>query len=286
MITLAVVLSMAGSIWAENPDGPTVLRDVGFENTESARHDVEGDRYLVGNLGPRGDGDDGFISVVSPDLTVAELKWIEGGRDGVVLKEPLGLIIEGSFVHVADTDTIRSFDRVTGAPTRAVQVPGAVRLNDLAAGPDGVLYVTDSGNDSQPGALYRISPEGEVSVFVERSEALQRPNGVAVLPDGSIVHGGLLGKTLFYRDRSGRLLRQRDLPTGRIDGIIAVANGDLFVASQDGHLVYRVPSDEAAEPVVVASDIAVPAAIGVDSQRGRVLIPQIRVSTLTVVDLN
>lgn len=281
-IAIAALLAVSA---AEDPGGPAVLSGVGFVNTESARHDVEGDRYLIGNLGPRGDGNDGFISIVSPDLQVVELKWIEGGRDGVVLKEPLGLITTGQVVHVADTDAIRSFDRTTGAPVRTVEVPGAVRLNDLAAAPDGTLYVTDSGNETTAGALYRISPAGEASVFVERGEGLQRPNGIAVTPDGAIVHGGLLGRTLFYRDAQGRLLRQRDLPTGRIDGVIAMPDGDLFVASQDGHLVYRVPADEAAAPVAVASDIPIPAAIGVDAQRRRVLVPQIRVSTLTVVDL-
>lgn len=285
MMTLAIAALMASAVAAENPDGPRVLADVGFMNSESARHDVQGDRYLVGNLGPRGTGNDGFISVVSPDLDVVQIKWIEGGRDGVVLHDPLGLIIDGPFVHVADTTAIRTFNRTTGAPVRSVDVPGAVRLNDLAAGADGTLYVTDSGNDQNAGALYRISPEGQVTVFAERSDTLQRPNGVAVLSDGTVVHGGLLGKTLFYRNPEGRILRQRDLPTGRIDGIIATANGDLFVASQDGQLVYRVPADETKPPVVVASDIPIPAAIGVDSQRRRVLIPQIRVSTLTVVDL-
>lgn len=285
MITFAIAGLMAATLVAETPDGPRILADVGFQNSESARHDAEGDRYLVGNLGPRGPGNDGFISVVSPDLEVVQIKWIEGGRDGVVLHDPLGLIIDGPVVHVADTTAIRTFDRVTGEPVRSVDVPGAVRLNDLAASADGTLYITDSGNDQNAGALYRISREGEVTVFAERSPALQRPNGVAVLPDGTVVHGGLLGKTLFFRSPDGRLLHQRDLPTGRIDGIIATADGDLYVASQDGHLVYRVTADETKPPVVVASDIPIPAAIGVDTQRRRVLIPQISVGTLTVVDL-
>jgi sugar lactone lactonase YvrE len=283
MIGFALASLLAATPALETPDERVVMANVGFENSEAVRHDVAGDRYLVGNLGPRGAGNDGFISVVAPDgLRVTEVKWIEGGRDGVVLHDPLGLIIEGDRIHVADTNAIRSFDRVSGAPVRSVEAPGSVRLNDLAAASDGTLYVTDSGNDQNAGALYRISATGEVSVFAPRSEALQRPNGVAVLSDGTVVHGGLLGKTLFYRSPDGQLLRQRDLPTGRIDGIIAAPNGDLYVASQDGHVVYRVPADEAAPPVVVASDIEIPAAIGVDFQRRRLLTPQIRVGTLTI----
>lgn len=281
MISLAIAgLLTAASI--ETPDERVVLANVGFENSESVRHDVRGDRYLVGNLGPRGEGNNGFISVVSPELSVTDLKWIEGGRDGVVLNDPLGLIIDGDRIHVADTNAIRTFDRATGAPVRSVEVPGSVRLNDLAAARDGTLYVTDSGNDQNAGALYRISADGEVSVFAARDDALQRPNGVAVLSDGTVVHGGLLGATLFYRGADGGLLRRRELPTGRIDGIIAASNGDLYVASQTGRLVYRVPADETAAPVVVASDIEIPAAIGVDFQRRRLLTPQIRVASLTV----
>lgn len=266
-------------------DEPRVIAGVGFAGSEAARHDVDGDRYLVTNLGTRGAANDGFIAVLSPDLSVRDLKWIEGGANGVELRDPLGLVIAGDTIYVADVDAVRRFDRVTGAPRGSTRVPGAVRLNDLAVDPAGVVYVTDSGNETTPGAIYRISPEGEVTEFAPRSPELMRPNGVALTPDGTIVHGGLGDATLVYRDEAGRIVRQRTLPTGRLDGIVALPDGSLFVASQNGHVVYRVPGDAGQEPEVVAHDIATPAAIGVDVGRGRLLIPQIAAASLTVVQL-
>ncbi|WP_262422137.1 hypothetical protein [Brevundimonas denitrificans] len=41
-------------------------------------------------------------------------------------------------------------------------MPDAVRLNDLYVTEAGVAYVTDSGTDTDPGALYRIQPDGTV----------------------------------------------------------------------------------------------------------------------------
>ena len=279
-----ILLLAAPASWAEDPE-PRVISGVGFAGSESVRHDVVGDRYLVGNLGQRGEANDGFISVINPDLSVGELKWIEGGRDGVTLRDPLGLIISGDVIHVADVASVRRFDRATGAPLGSTDIPGAVRLNDLAIDPSGNVYVTDSGSEATPGAIYRISAEGEVSIFAERDAGLLRPNGIAVTPDGLIVHGGLGGAVLVFRDATGRIVRERTLPTGRIDGIVTLPDGSLLVASQDGHRVYLVAADEAVAPHVVAGDIAVPAAIGADLTRRLVLVPQIAAASITVVSL-
>jgi len=58
----------------------------------------------------------------------------------------------------------------------------------------------------------------------------------------------------------------------------------LLVASQDGHAVYHVAPDNG--PITqVAKDIEVPAAIGYDSKRNRLIVPQIRAASLTFIDL-
>ena len=261
-----------------------VIADVGFVGSEAARYDAAADRYIVTNLGPRGPEDDGFVSLVSPEGEVLELKWIEGGKDGVSLQEPLGLFIAGGEIFVADQKAIRVFDRRTGSPLRTIDVPDAVRLNDLFVTDEGVAYVTDSGGEEAHGALYRIQPDGAVEVFAERSAGLHRANGIAVTADGLVVHGGLLSDVLTFRDaETGIIVREQRLPTGRIDGIVPLSDGGLLVASQDGHNVYHVGADGEAHEV--AGDLAVPAAIGYDTQRGRLLVPQIAAGSLTLFDL-
>jgi len=276
-ILLFLSLSCASAAFGQTT-APRVIANVGLVGSECVRYDAAADRYVVSNLNG---SDAGFVSVVTPDGSVEKLKWIDGAASN--LADPLGLFIAGDRIYLADVDTVRVYDRRSGAAIRAIPVPGAQRLNDLAVAADGTIYVTDSARPDQPGALYRISPKGRVGEWVARNDALEKPNGIAVMPDGTIVHGGR-GVNLVFRNASGRILRERTLPTGRIDGIVALADGGLLVASQDGHAVYHIAPNNGAI-TQVARDIEVPAAIGYDSKRNRLIVPQIRAASLTFVDL-
>jgi sugar lactone lactonase YvrE len=281
-VAVAATAPVAATAQTTPPAASLTLANVGFLGSECVRYDDKADDYIVSNLGDGGDANDGFLSRVSPDGKVTQLKWIEGGRNGVTLVQPLGLFIKGALIYVADQRAVHKFDRATGAPRGTIAVPDAARLNDLTVADDGTIYVTDSGSDDVPGALYRIGSDGKVTAFAARDDALERVNGIALMADGTIVHGGR-GVNLVFRDASGKILRERSLPTGRIDGIVPTADGALLVASQDGHNVYRVPASGKIE--TVAADIPIPAAIGWDSRRNRLLVPQIRAATLSFYEL-
>lgn len=276
-ILLLLSLSCATAAFGQ-ASAPRVIANVGFVGSECVRYDAAADRYIVSNLNGT---DPGFVSVVTPDGAIETLKWIDGAASN--LADPLGLFIAGNRIYLADVDTVRIYDRQSGGAVGAIPVPGAQRLNDLAVAADGTIYITDSAKEGQAGALYRISAKGKVSAWVTRNDALEKPNGIAVLPDGTIVHGGR-GVNLVFRDTSGRILRERTLPTGRIDGIVALPDGGLLVASQDGHAVYHVAPNNGAI-TQVAKDIEIPAAIGYDSRRNRLIVPQIKAASLTLVDL-
>lgn len=281
-IGAALTLAPSSPAWAAPPPPSQVIADVGFDGSEAARYDERRDDYVVSNLGPAGDGNDGFISRVSPDGKVTALKWIAGGVGGATLIQPLGVYLKGDLLYVADLQAVRTFDRQTGAPRGSIEIPGALRLNDLVVADDGTVYVTDSGQEGRDGALYRIDATGHVTSFAERSPALERPNGIALTADGLIVHGGR-GVNLVFRNKDGHIVREQTLPTGQFDGIVLAPDGALLVASQLGRNVYRVPPD--GPPTVVAEGIEVPAAIGLDTRRGRLLVPQIRAGSLTLFDL-
>lgn len=260
-----------------------VIAGVGFDGSEAARYDEVRDEYIVSNLGPAGDGNDGFIARMAPDGSIITLKWIAGDVGGAILVQPLGIFLKGKLLYVADLKAVRTFDRSTGTPRATFEIADATRLNDLVVADDGTIYVTDSGSDSRAGAIYRIDAKGGISLFAARSPALERPNGIALTADGHIVHGGR-GVNLVFRDVRGVIIREQTLPTGQMDGIVLMPNGDLLVASQLGKNVYRVPADGAA-PEIVADDIAIPAAIGRDSKRNRLLVPQIKAGSVSLFAL-
>jgi outer membrane protein assembly factor BamB len=254
--------------------------NIGLLNSECIRYDAANDRYLISNLGTRGPENNGYISIMSPDGTIVNQKFIEGGKNGVMLIDPLGISIQGGIIYVADSTHMRKFDLKTGAPRGEVALPGAGRPNDIFATADGTVYISDNGG--QVGTIIKVSPTNQVSLLQPRDDVMEKPNGVAVMPDGTIVHGGR-GVNISFRDTSGKLLREKTMPTGQFDALVPLADGSLLVASQGGKNIYKMSAS--GEITEVAKEIPVPAAIGYDSKRNRLLIPQIALASITMVDL-
>ncbi|MGH7482434.1 MAG: SMP-30/gluconolactonase/LRE family protein [Longimicrobiales bacterium] len=252
------------------------IADVGFETPESVLHDPDADVYLVSNIGgdPLDRDDTGFIARLSPDGSVEQLRWIDGASETVTLHAPKGMALRGDTLYVADIDTVRAFHRVTGAPVRAIGVPGATFLNDVAAGDDGALYVTDSGltagfAPSGTDAVYRI--DGARPTVVAEGEALSRPNGITVTDDALVIAPFADDALLRIAPDGGAPLPGDSLPAGQLDGVVELADGGFLVSSWGGGAIYRVNGGDVITTLVDGLDA--PADIGFDERRGRVLIP-------------
>jgi hypothetical protein len=105
----------SGSAVAETAwDGktPLMLTD-GWQTPESVLYDAESDVYLVSNINgtPLEADDNGFISKVTPDGKITELKWIDGAKDTIKLNAPKGMAISGGVLYVADIDTLHKTRR-------------------------------------------------------------------------------------------------------------------------------------------------------------------------------
>ncbi len=270
------------------PPAP-VVKYTGFASPESVLYDAEADRYLVSNINGKGvDKDDnGFISELSPDGQVKNLKWIEGGKNKVKLDGPKGLALVKGVLYVADISVVRMFDAKTGAPKGDVPIAGSTFLNDVAAGPDGKVYVSDSGLKAGANGF---EPDGTDAVYViEKGKAkalakgtdLGAPNGLLVTDKGLVVVS--FGSGEVYRlDEKGKKQDVSKPPAGALDGIVAV--GDSFlVSSWQGSAIYRGKVGGPFE--VVFSDLKSPADIGYDTKRGRVLVPHFLEDTVEVFDL-
>jgi hypothetical protein len=246
------------SAWAvprsERPD--VVASVVGLAAPASALHDPALDVWYVSNVAGepgRKDGR-GRVTRLSGDGARGfrvEGRWIESGRAGVTLHAPQGLALTGDTLWVADVDVLRGFDRRTGRPVAAVDLAplGAVFLNDVAVGPDGVLYVTDSGrlaSDGGParraghGRLYRVAPGGRAGVALVHP-GLAHPAGIAWdAPNRRFVIAPMDGDTILGWRPGDAAPQALAGGPGRYDGVVATRGGRLLVASRATNGVYEL----------------------------------------------
>ncbi len=272
----ALAQGAAGAPMAQSP-APIVVQGVGLQTPESVLYDRRDDVYLVSNINgnPTGADGNGFISRIAPGGKVLALKWIDGTKQGVTLNAPKGMAIAGDVLYVTDIMAVRMFDRRTGRPRGSIDIPASTFLNDATAGRDGSVYITDSGwkpdfSPSGTDAVYRIS--GGKLTQIAKGAALKTPNGLAVLPNGTlvIVSGGATGE-YYTLGPGGQPQDARKLSAGQLDGVEVLPGGALLVSSWAASAVYRV--ERSGEAKVVVKDVQSPADIGYDSKRQRVLIP-------------
>jgi len=272
----ASATSDAGSAHA----AAVTFKGVGLSTPESVLYDDASDAYLVSNIEGQPVAADGkaFISKLSPDGKVLELKWIEAGKNKVTLNAPKGMAFANDLLYVADLDTVRMFDRKTGSPAGEVKVPGATFLNDVAATPDGRILVSDSGmkagakgfEPTGTDAVYAIDKAKKLTTLAKAKD-LGGPNGIlAAATDKTWVVTFTSGEA-YALDAKGKKSDVQKLPKGALDGIVALPGGDVLVSSWDASAVYR--GKLGGEMKAIIEDVKSPADIGWDSKRGRVLVP-------------
>lgn len=202
----------------------------GLNNPESVVYDKKNNVLYVSNVNGQANEKDGngFISRVSLDGAMLEKEWVSG------LDAPKGLALHGNKLYTADIDTLVEIDIPSATITNRYQVADAVFLNDVAAGEDGEIFVSDM-------MMNRIHAlkDGNFSIWLETPELLS-PNGLHV-DGGSLVVGAWGVRTEgFNTETPGHLLRVmlRDKsissigdgsPVGNLDGVEADLDGDYYV---------------------------------------------------------
>jgi sugar lactone lactonase YvrE len=272
------------------PPPPTpAVKYTGFATPESVFYDADADRYLVSNINGKANEADnnGFISVLAPDGNVTTLKWIEGGKGKVKLDAPKGMTVAKGVLYVADITAVRMFDAKTGAPKGDVKIEKSTFLNDVASGPDGKVYVSDTGVKAGDKGF---EPTGTDAVYViekgkakplAQSKDLGGPNGLTVTDKGVVVV--TFGSSEVYRlDDKGAKQDVSKPPKGMLDGVVTLGDS-LLVSSWEGSAVYKGKLGGTFD--VVLSDQGSPADIGYDTKRGRVLVPHFLDSTVEAYDL-
>lgn len=193
-----------------------------------------------------------------PAGVIHELDLTSGTRRHWSFGEPvpsLGLA-QGRRLVVALRQDVVLFDPETGARELVASVSHgkpAMRLNDGKVGPDGAFWVgsMDASADGAPAAqLYRISPDGGVSIM---AEGIAISNGLAWNAAGTRMYhsdsrGGIWLDCYDFDAANGaisnrRRLREQDEANGRPDGGACDMAGNYWSAGPSAGRLNRFSAD-------------------------------------------
>ena len=197
-----------------------------FAVPESVAYDPARDCFYVSNYDPVNPGaaTGQAITKLGPDGRVIEQRFVAG------LKNPTGLVVVGDTLYAVERQSVATIDIPRRAVISRAPLPNAGLPNDIAAAPDGTLYVTDSAR----AAIVAISG-GTATVWLQ-DRRLARANGIVV--DGNRLVVGTNGDgTLKAIDRTTReITTLAALGPGTIDGLAPLGEGRYLLSHNEGRL--------------------------------------------------
>jgi streptogramin lyase len=149
-----------------------------------------------------------------------------------------------------------------GTTPTVFRLPPGSAPRGLAFGPDGALYVAESGTNIGGNAIGRLLPTGVLKQFFLPAGA-GAPWGIAVGSDGKIwfteVSAGKVGRL----DPADGTFREFPLPTANSQpqGIVRGADGALWGTEAAGNRVFRMTTDGRATEYPIPTPNSVPVAI-------------------------
>jgi sugar lactone lactonase YvrE len=193
---------------------------------------------------------------------------------------------------VCDIDILRGFDRHTGKLLAEVDFTPkhAIQLNDVDVGPDGRLYVTDTGIDmTDKGVIYvggdriyAVGPGGAIAT-VDSGPQLGRPNGItwdAKRQRWLVVNFEPFSSKLYAMRQGDTARTVLAHGKGKWDGVEALPDGRVVYASWSDSSVHVLSPDGTDTQLVTSAPT--PADIGIDTRRMRVAIPVTNLNRLEI----
>ena len=271
----ALALLTAGSLVVA--DEPRTVH--GLTSPESVLVGADG-RIYVSEIGGFGKDGDGRIAVI--DATGKLMPFATG------LDDPKGLAAHKGWLYVADKTGVIKIDRQgrTSVLAQASNFPQPPRLlNDLSADDDGNLFVSDTGDlqGGGKGAIFRITPQGKVTLLVSEAQnpAIKNPNGLLWEgKDRLLVLDFATGELLRLNTKTGATDKLAD-GFGGGDGLARDKAGVLFISDWTGGRVFKLDLRQpGAKPQPYAQTFQSAADITLSRDERFILVPDMKAGTL------
>ena len=255
----------------------------GLKTPESAVQAKDG-RIYVSEINEFGKDGDGQVSVIDRNGKVSVF--------ATGLDDPKGLAIIGKNLYVADKTRIIKItaDGKTSVFVAASQfVSPPLFLNDLEADPQGNLYVSDSGDilgKGGGGAIYKISPSGQVTLLINEQQEprIKAPNGL--LADDT-------GKLLLQVDFTSGILYSLNTQTGEMtdvaegfgggDGVVHHSNGMMYISDWKNGKIFSV--DTKGEVLLIKDGYKAAADIAITKDEAYLLVPDMKAGELDFIPI-
>ncbi|MFC1550056.1 FlgD immunoglobulin-like domain containing protein [Candidatus Neomarinimicrobiota bacterium] len=221
---------------------PFILQaQVNYNKPESVVYDATKDRYLVTN---KGSGD--IIS--APRTDPDNLSFFKAA----VCASLRGITIVNSTVWCAGTDNdgvrqfLYAYDLNTGAYVKSIQIASGIFVNDVSAGADEIIYLSDTGNNN----IYTVNTnDGSYSTLLSDAGAngllYEADKNRLLYTDDSPLVGSQISAINLNTDAMTVLEINPGPPTvvSSLDGLTVDHLGNYYVSSWSPHQVHRYNSN-------------------------------------------
>jgi sugar lactone lactonase YvrE len=248
----------------------------GFSSPESVVQDAKGDIY-VSEIGEFNKDGDGKITRISID---GKLSTFASGMD-----DPKGLTFIGKSLYVTDKNRVLKVESngkwmVFGSTMAFPQTP--IFLNDITSDEAGNLYVSDSGNLSAGGAIFKITQDKKITLILnENTPEILAPNGLLVVKND-----------LFEVDFASGILYKINLKTKSIlkvaegfgggDGLIK--SGDsFFVSDWKNGKIFKLQRNKV---TLFKEDFTAAADIALSYDKRSIITPDMKTGSVTLVPIH
>lgn len=191
-----------------------------YASPESVIYDLDGERYLISNVGLQMQ-DDGFIL----ERTDGKLSMFAEG-----LKDPKGMAIYDGKLYVVDVQNLVVFNLSDGSLDRSETISGARFLNDVCSDGAGKLYMTDTQED----IIIAYDVQTRSAYDLQYDGLAEKPNGIIFENDNNritFVSWSPYAPINSIDLETMTLFTRKETTLGYCDGIARDSNGDYYVSS-------------------------------------------------------